>query len=160
MTHQNAASEIAKSFMQSLRKAEETRELKELCELFGENPMLENLTRPSLGKHSTHNHEAKHTSPTAFWRQYLSAFERIESHFTHVTDDGRTAVLEWHSVGCLATGTPVEYNGVSIFEHDNNRISHFRTYYDSAALLPHAAKTEKHYSETVGVPEVTNQASS
>lgn len=154
---------IAQTFMQRLREAEATHEVKNLAALFTEDAELENLTRPAL--HSPRKGGVQHSSETradaqGFWRQYLSAFERIESHFTKVTDDGQTAVMEWHSDGRMQMGLEVDYNGVSIIEYDGDRIHRFRTYYDSAALLPHAPRTGQSYSHSVGAPEITNEASS
>lgn len=154
---------VAKEFMQRLREAEASHDVKNLAALFTEDAELENLTRPVL--HSARKGGANQSSESqadavSFWRQYLSAFERIESHFTNVTDDGKTAVMEWHSQGRMQMGLDVDYNGVSIIEYDGSSIHRFRTYYDSAALLPHASRTSRAYSETVGMPQITNEASS
>lgn len=172
-----APSPIVNEFMKCLQQAEETRDVKRLCELFIEEAELVNLTRqhthgrsPALRQSSTQT--AARTaggsktsfggpvSATAFWRQYLNAFDHIESHFTNVIDDGRTAVLEWSSTGRLPMGLPIDYNGVSILEHDGQHIQKFRTYYDSAAFLPHAAHTTNPYSETAGLPDMSPEISS
>lgn len=154
---------IVNEFMKRLQDAERTRDTKRLSELFAEDAELLNLTRPI-----SHTKQSDPTSsppsipsfpPQQFWSQYLHAFSNIQSHFTEVMDDGRTAVLEWHSSGQLPTELPIEYNGVSILEYENGRITRFRTYYDSAAFLSYGPLS-KPYSETVGIPEVTNQATS
>jgi ketosteroid isomerase-like protein len=150
---------LPKLFMRRLRESESAHTVKELALLFSENAELENLTRPTQHKMSGNANVQRH-SPEMFWRQYLSAFETIESHFTNVTDDGRTAVLEWHSTGKLAAGHAIEYSGVSILEYTDGKIDKFRTYYDSAALLPHAARSGHHLSESVGRPEINIEAGS
>lgn len=145
----------ADEFAERLQAAERSHNVQPLVELFAEDAQLWNLTR-----HNTPSKHDHHEGPTAFWRQYLSAFQNIASRFTHVTDDGRTAVLEWRSTGTLPMGMHVDYCGVSIFEHKDGRIHHFRTYYDSAAFLPHAAHTTKTFSETVGEPALTTDLTS
>ena len=154
----------AQLFMSGLRQAESTGNIRSLTGLFAENAQLENLTR----SHACHsgrispNHSIANakSDPASFWRQYLSAFSAVKSHFTRVTECGSTVMLEWQSTGKLANGTYVDYNGVSILETDGILIKKFRTYYDSAALLPHASKSEKSYSDSVGTPTISTQASS
>jgi ketosteroid isomerase-like protein len=148
---------VVKDFISRLQEAEKTRDAKGLCELFAADAELENLTRPTG---STRSSKSKTNNAKAFWNQYLVGFEEVSSDFTSVIEANRTAVLEWHSLGRLAMGTPIEYSGVSIFEHDGRRITAFRTYYDSAALLPHAAHAAKPFSESVGTPEIRTDASS
>lgn len=154
-----AGASLVDEFIRRLANAERKNDPNELAELFAENAVLVNLTR-----HHTVSGNSHITSAKAYWSQYLHAFSRIHSHITHVLDDGHTAVLEWRATGELSTGTPVDYCGVSLFEYENQdesrRIVNFRTYYDSAALLPYARKTGKLFSESVGQPEITNQATS
>ena len=49
--------------------------------------------------------------------------------------------MEWTGKGELKNGQPIEYRGVSIIEHDGQKVSAFRTYYDSAAFLAPEAKS-------------------
>lgn len=160
-----APSPIVTDFMKCLQKAEENRDAKELSQLFTEDCELFNLTRQNTHTRNGINgrslsHSTTQQNPAQYWRQYLNAFDHISSHFTNVIDDGRVAVLEWHSSGSLPMGLPIEYNGVSIIEHDGLKIRKFRTYYDSAAFLPHAAYSNKPYSETVGLPDMSPEISS
>ena len=141
-------------FIARLREAEERRDPTLLADLFHESAKLESLTR------TTHSKAHGGCGALQFWNQYLLAFDYVSSHFTNVLETDGTAVLEWHSTGRLPMGTPVEYCGVSIVEHDGNSITAFRTYYDSAALLPHAPNTTKNFSESVGTPEIRTDASS
>jgi ketosteroid isomerase-like protein len=152
-------SPVVRNFMRCLREAENHRETKSLCELFAENAELVNITRQPTSKSSQPNPQPN-PSVKSFWSHYLGAFDRVESHFLNVIDDGSSAVLEWRSSGRLPMGLPVEYSGVSILEYEGDRISKFRTYYDSGAFLHHVARDDKRYSETVGLPEITNQATS
>lgn len=149
---------VVKDFIARLDEAEERKDATRLTELFAHDAKCENLTRPTSTSKSAKSSGSHSTQ--AFWNQYLHAFDYVKSHFTHVVDANGTAVLEWHSTGRLPMGTPVEYCGVSIFEHDDRHITAFRTYYDSAALLPHATHAVKPYSESVGKPDIRTDASS
>ncbi len=151
-----AQTSIVDEFMKKLQEAERTGDVKDLVTLFSEGAECTALTR-----HNVHaKNEGQPQSPTQFWRQYLKAFDSIQSKFNNVIDNGRFAVLEWHSTGCLPMGLPIDYNGVSILEYDADNVHKFRTYYDSAALLPYAARAEKTHSQTVGNPEINATASS
>lgn len=70
-----------------------------------------------------------------FWQDYRSVFDDIEATFTHVVKDEHTAALEWTSRGSLRSGRPFSYHGVSVLDGDGERITGFRTYYDSAAFV-------------------------
>ncbi len=123
------ASEIAERFMQTLQQVEETGDVEMLVAMFTEDAKLSNLAmlEPLSGRDG-----ARH-----FWQKYLSVFERIHSKFTNVVEGDGTAVLEWISHGTLPTGKPINYRGVSLIETANGQVCHFRTYYDSAAFVPH-----------------------
>ncbi|MCP6390939.1 nuclear transport factor 2 family protein, partial [Klebsiella pneumoniae] len=64
----------------------------------------------------------------AFWAEYLKAFARVRSEFTHVAEADGTATLEWTSSGELPSGRPIAYRGVSILELAGDRVHRFRTY--------------------------------
>lgn len=145
-----ATRSIIDTFIESLCAAERGSDLKELVSLFKTNAECVSLT----------GNISRPCEPRAFWNRYLGAFDKIDSHFTNVVDNGQIAVLEWNSSGTLPNGTPIKYSGVSILEYSQDGISKFRTYYDTAALLPYAERSGKHYSESVGVPDVSVEISS
>lgn len=148
--------ELVAEFMKRLQATEETKDPRIVSELFDGNAEMINLTRPNT--HSTPH--SKTSSALKFWSQYLHAFDEIRSHFTNVVEGEGEAALEWISTGTLSMGVPIEYSGVSVIEFEGDVIKRFRTYYDSAAFLPHAAHTGHAYSQSVGVPEMTDQVSS
>lgn len=127
------ASERADRFMQTLQQVEAAQAVEPLIALFAADAELINLamTEPLRG----------HDGARQFWQKYLSVFDRIHSHFTHVAETDSTAVLEWISEGSLSHGEPVRYRGVSILEFNQDHVQKFRTYYDSAVFLPQGAKT-------------------
>jgi ketosteroid isomerase-like protein len=146
---------IVDEFIHRLQEAERGGNSRPLIELFDANAEVLNLTRNNTSTKTEHADK-----PEQFWSQYLHAFNKVESRFKNIFDDGQKAVLEWHSSGILPMGLPIEYNGVSILEYADGEIKKFRTYYDSAAFLPHAPTSAKAYSETVGAPRITNEATS
>jgi hypothetical protein len=146
---------VVDEFIHRLQEAERTFNSKELIAIFEKNAEVLNLTRNNTSTKTEHA-----DSPEQFWRQYLHAFQKVESRFGNRIDNGEVAVLEWHSSGILPMGIPIEYSGVSILEYSGTQIKKFRTYYDSAALLPHAPTSSKSYSQTVGEPRITNEATS
>lgn len=148
-----AESAVVKEFMSCLREAEEHKDASRLARLFSEDAELKTMTKPNQGK-------AHVVGALAFWNQYLHAFDHVRSYVTNVIESDGTAILEWHATGKLAMGLPVDYCGVGFLEHKDGKIHAFRTYFDSAALLPHANHAMKPFSESVGVPDIRTDASS
>jgi ketosteroid isomerase-like protein len=129
---ETASFDLAEQFMQALQEIESTKEVEPLISLFSETADLMNLAmhHPLQGRDHIRQ----------FWQNYVSVFDDIHSHFTHVSRGGEAITLEWISEGTLASGEPLSYRGVSILETQNGQVQHFRTYYDSAAFLPQNAK--------------------
>ncbi len=125
-------SKIAEGFMKTLQQVENTGDVEPLVAMFTEDAELINLAmiEPLKGRDGARR----------FWQKYLSVFEGIHSKFINVVEGDRTAVMEWISEGTLSNGESVNYRGVSIIEIDSDRVSRFRTYYDSAVFLPQGAK--------------------
>ena len=128
----------AETFMTTLQQIEDSRDPEALVALFGEDAELLNLalTEPMKGMDGARK----------FWTNYLTAFEKIRSTFHHHFQTDDQAVMEWVSEGVMAgTGQPFNYRGISVVEYDGDKVSKFRTYYDSAVFLPGGAK----HKETV-----------
>ena len=129
-------SNFADTFKNTLQQIEDSRDPEPLVALFGENSELTNLalTEPMHGQEGARK----------FWTQYLAAFEKISSKFNHTTLTDNTAVLEWVSEGVMATtGQPFNYRGASVVEYGGDKVTKFRTYYDSAVFLPGGAKQKE-----------------
>lgn len=118
--------------MRALQQAEQTGDVEPLVQMFTDEAELRNLAtaQPLKGVDGARQ----------FWRDYLSAFQRIHSHFTDVLEHEGRAALEWISEGVLCNGEPITYRGISILEAGHGRVRRFRAYYDSAAFLPHGSK--------------------
>ncbi len=125
-------SEPAKEFIKALASAEQTRGIQQLVSLFTPQAEVRSiaLKKPLTGPDGVKR----------FWLDYLGNFESVRSSFTHTHSSQDLTVLEWKSEGTLLDGTAINYQGVSILEYSADKISRFRTYYDSAAFLPEGAK--------------------
>jgi limonene-1,2-epoxide hydrolase len=124
---------LTEQFMTALNTAEDSGQPDALLALHAENVTLQNLTTQTWsGPDGAH----------AFWQRYLDDFETIHSDFTHHGDAGDLGLMEWVGKGTLKGGTPIEYRGISVIEHDGQKVTAFRTYYDTAAFIKPAATSE------------------
>ncbi len=114
----------AQTFIDALHRLEEENDHDALVALFAEDATLQNATMaPDAG------HDARQ-----FWSAYRSAFNEIHSEFRNVNTNGDVVFLEWISRGTSADGAPLEYEGVSVVEFADGRITRFRAYFDPADL--------------------------
>lgn len=123
---------LTETFMQALQTIEDSGDPTPLVELFADETSLRNMTTQEWqGKEGAHE----------FWTRYLENFQRIHSEFFHHSDDGHTGVMEWEATGQLRDGHDIAYRGSSVIEHDGQKVTAFRTYYDSAAFVKPAAQS-------------------
>ncbi|MDB5045392.1 MAG: epoxide hydrolase [Deinococcus sp.] len=120
------ASTLTEQFMQALQTIEQTGDVEPLVALFAEGSSLNNLTTQTW---------TGQDGAREFWTAYLSNFETIRSEFTHHLQASGTGLMEWEATGQLKGGSDLAYRGVSIIEIDGDKVSAFRTYYDSAAFV-------------------------
>ncbi|HEX8281309.1 MAG TPA: nuclear transport factor 2 family protein [Chthoniobacterales bacterium] len=123
MSAQNGNNGMPARFKQALQETEAAGDPQKVASLFAQGAPLTNLG----GDHGT--------DATAFWQKYLEQFREVRSEFTSETVSDTSAAREWQSRGVLADGKPVEYRGISVIEFDGERVTSFRTYYDSAAFV-------------------------
>ena len=71
-----------------------------------------------------------------FWQEYRGTFRDLHSTYRSKSADGPVAVLEWQSTGHLADGTPVDYDGVSVLEVADGRVTRFTAYFNPRELDP------------------------
>lgn len=120
------ASNLTERFMQALQTTEQTGDVEPLVALFAEKSSLKNLTTQTW---------TGQDGAREFWTAYLSNFDSIRSEFTHHLEAAATGIMEWTATGQLKGGAGLAYQGVSIIEIDGDKVSAFRTYYDSAAFV-------------------------
>lgn len=123
--------ELTKHFIDALGRLHEGRDVEPLVELFSDDATLTKAGLP----HQQRGADGART----FWTQYRDVFGDLSSDFSHTVTDDSIAYLEWSSTGTLRDGTDFSYDGVSVLEGDDQTITAFRTYYDTAAFL-HAEK--------------------
>ncbi len=120
---------MAARFKQALQQTEQARDAKHVASLFAKGAELSNLG----GDHGT--------DAERFWSVYLQQFSDIRSEFTNEIVSNSGAALEWKSRGTTAEGKPIEYAGISVIEFNDDAVTSFRTYYDSAAFVGAEATT-------------------
>jgi len=121
--------EIANKFIDALHRLEESGNLDVITDLFADGAVLSN---PQV-RHSAAEGNAART----FWSGYLEAFATINSKFSNVVENNGIAMLEWTSKGTVADN-PVSYEGVSVIEVRDGKITAFRAYFDPKQLLVNA----------------------
>ena len=116
---------MADTFAKALQQTEESRDPEPLLRLFSDDAELHNLAIAQQGLDGARR----------FWETYLAQFDRIRSEFSHFIESDGQAALVWTSDGALKDGQPIRYRGVSILEHDGEKVRRFETVYDSAAFV-------------------------
>ena len=118
--------ETTQQFIKALQVLERDSDPTEMLGLFMENSQVGNIvsTREFIGLEGAHE----------FWETYRDTFGEVTSTFRNViVSDGRAA-LEWTTTGTSSTGTPIAYEGVSILEMADGKISRFHAYFDPHEL--------------------------
>lgn len=116
---------LAEEFKQSLQTLEQKKDVTVITKFFADDVELKRLTDEDYhGKDGA----------TKFWKEYLNTFKTQDTTFYNTAETDGTALLEWRSEGELPNGKPFSYRGVSVLEHDGEKVSKFRTYYDSAVF--------------------------
>ena len=132
MSADNENTGLPARFKEALQQTEQSRDPSAVASLFKNGASLTNLG-------GDHGNDA-----TKFWQIYLDQFSEIRSEFTGEITSDSSAALEWQSRGKLSDGRPVDYRGVSLIEFDNDAVTSFRTYYDSAEFVRSGAGYSPH----------------
>ena len=114
--------EVADRFVEALRKLEEDREVEALVEVHSADCDVGNVAVPRTF--------SGHDGLREFWTSYRDTFGDMKSEFRNVFADGEGhAALEWSTTG-TANGNEVSYDGVSLLEMKDGKVSRFRAYFD------------------------------
>lgn len=127
---------IAERFIHELHAIEDgdSHGVNRIVDLFADdaqlsNPIIEREGAPRSGREQI----------AAFWQNYRTTFKDIHSEFSDVTASDRAAGLFWRSTGTHLTGSPVDYEGVSLLElDDRGKIARFKGYFDSNQITTKA----------------------
>ncbi len=113
----------AKDFIGALNKLEADRDLETICGLFSENCEIGNVVT-----------EDKNIGAREFWTSYRDSFDKDNSTFRNEIIMNGAAALEWKTTGTNSEGHEFEYEGVSILEIKDDKITRFHAYFDANKL--------------------------
>ena len=118
--------ELAANFVNALRDLEAGGDVEVMVPLFAEECEVGNTALKGTLKGTDGVRE--------FWTNYRGTFADLESAFRNrIVSDG-SSVLEWETTGRSVDGEKIRYKGVSVFEHDGEKITRFFAYFDPAYL--------------------------
>jgi ketosteroid isomerase-like protein len=117
-----AEAELTQQFIEALRVQERDSDPTAMLGLFMENSEAGNIvsTREFIGVEGVRE----------FWETYRASFGEVDSTFRNVIVGNGRAALEWTTTGTSPAGTPIAYEGVSILEMADGKITRFRAYFD------------------------------
>ena len=114
--------EVADKFVEALRKLEQDRDVEALVEIHTDDCDVGNVAVPRTF--------SGHDGLREFWTSYRDTFGDMKSEFRNIfADEAGHAALEWNTSG-EANGNKVSYDGVSLLEIQDNKVSRFRAYFD------------------------------
>jgi predicted ester cyclase len=118
--------EVADRFVEALRKLEEDRDVEALVEVHSADCDVGNVAVPKTF--------SGHDGLREFWTGYRDTFGEMRSEFRNVfADEAGHAALEWNTSG-EANGKDVSYDGVSLLEIEDGKVSRFRAYFDPRSI--------------------------
>ena len=117
-----AEAELTQQFIEALRVLERDSDPTAMLGLFMENSEAGNIvsTREFIGVEGVRE----------FWETYRASFGEVDSTFRNLIVGNGRAALEWTTTGTSPAGTPIAYEGVSILEMADGKITRFRAYFD------------------------------
>ena len=114
--------EVADKFVEALWKLEQDRDVEALVEIHADDCDVGNVAVPRTF--------SGHDGLREFWTSYRDTFGDMKSEFRSVfADDAGHAALEWNT-SAQANGNEVSYDGVSLLEMQNGKVTRFRAYFD------------------------------
>jgi steroid delta-isomerase-like uncharacterized protein len=114
--------EVAEKFVEALWKLEQYSDLEALVEIHTDDCDVGNVAVPRTF--------SGHDGLREFWTSYRDTFGDMKSEFRNVfADEAGHAALEWNT-SAQANGNDVSYEGVSLLEIEDGKVSRFRAYFD------------------------------
>lgn len=133
------AENIAKQFIEALHKLESERDLETIVGLFSDDCEIGNVVT-----------EDKDISPHDFWKNYRENFGEVQSTFHNEIVSDSAVALEWTTTGTSSGGHEFEYDGVSIFETSDGKITRFHAYFDPNKLGKQIVADDKTEAQSNG----------
>src|SRR5215218_2812853 len=115
--------ELTDAFIKELEKVESGGDVEELAELFADDCEIGNVALASPLRGTDGARE--------FWTHYQKTLGNVRSVFKNQIVAENHSALEWTTE---ADDGELGYSGVSIIEHDGEKISRFFAYFDPAKL--------------------------
>lgn len=120
------SAQMAERFIEALSRLESNRDVETLAALFAEDCDVGNVVAGEkfMGREGARE----------FWTKYRDTFGDVRSTFRNRIVDGDRAALEWATAGTASGGASVNYEGVSILETRDGRITRFHAYFNPEEL--------------------------
>lgn len=120
------AQQLAEKFIEALRKVESGENVDSIVGLFSDSCEIGNVTL-SKTLHGT-------DGAKEFWTHYKNTLGDVRSEFKNKVYADGTAALEWTTEGETADGHHISYDGVSILESEDGKITRLFAYFDPGKL--------------------------
>lgn len=114
--------DVTQQFIDALAALERERDVERITALFAPESDVGNIVSP--------RQFSGVEGARAFWKAYRETFSEVASSFRNVIVSDDRAALEWTTTGTSVAGAPISYEGVSILEMGDNKITRFRAYFD------------------------------
>jgi ketosteroid isomerase-like protein len=114
--------DVTQQFIDALAAVERERNVERIIGLFAPESEVGNIVSP--------RQFSGVEGARAFWEAYRDTFGEVASSFRNVIVSDGQAALEWITTGTSAAGVPISYQGVSILEMADGKITRFRAYFD------------------------------
>lgn len=127
--------EVAYRFVEALAAVEKEGELEPMIDTFAEGC---EIGTPAHAE-KLHGREGARE----FWTMYRSAFRNVHSTLRNIIIDSNSFAVEWTAQAVDSSGKVLTYDGVSIADICADRITRFRSYFDTRHLgeqLEHSAR--------------------
>jgi len=132
------AKSVAEKFIGALTELESASDVEQIVELFAVNCEVGNsvISEKFQGIEGARR----------FWTNYRHAFKDVCSIFENEIYFGNKARLDWTTEGKSKNGRRIKYEGVSILETEDGKITHFYAYFDQKKLKRQITEPNKKLS--------------
>ena len=120
------AKPTADEFIAALREVEDAGTVDAIAALYADDAQTTNPVQPEP--------VTGVDGARTFWDAYRKSFRHVHSRFRAILESEDTAMLEWTSDCETAAGVRTSYDGVSVFETRDGKITRFTAYFDPAEL--------------------------
>lgn len=117
---------LTEKFIEALNELESSEQTENIAALFAENSEIGNstLTDSFSGTDGARD----------FWTNYRKTLGAVKSEFKNKIVSANASALEWTTKGTNSEGKEINYDGVSIIEHDGEKITRFYAYFNPNEL--------------------------